>query len=245
MVAVGLEHMEQSRVFQTCNQSGRTTPCVYSSMEQPSCCASRLQRIWVVGAQHRNFGRIYQETSQPSRKNASITNSESIFPYGSSALRMWSGRVRIDPPKITQFCNHKKRLPHNFFPMETLYQSRDQTKGSRKPCPQCPLTFQRREHLERHMRVHTGIKPYTCETCSRSFSRQDALNRHSKIHNKIPKEEEPKKYRPISPKLTPDSSPRLGGELQVAIELVAMSHSDSSPSPPAKSKPFSIQSLLC
>jgi uncharacterized Zn-finger protein len=99
--------------------------------------------------------------------------------------------------------------------------------------------------LERHMRVHTGIKPYTCGTCSRSFSRQDALNRHSKIHNKIPKEEEPKKYRPISPKLTPDSSPRLGGELQVAIELVAMSRSDSSPSPPSQSKPFSIQSLLC
>ncbi|KAI8901629.1 hypothetical protein BC833DRAFT_507460, partial [Globomyces pollinis-pini] len=51
-------------------------------------------------------------------------------------------------------------------------------------CPHCPLNFQRTEHLNRHLNVHSGLKSFSCSTCQRPFSRLDALQRHSKIHKK-------------------------------------------------------------
>ncbi|KAI8597214.1 hypothetical protein EDD21DRAFT_291838, partial [Dissophora ornata] len=49
------------------------------------------------------------------------------------------------------------------------------------PCHLCPRIFSRKHDLQRHIRVHTGSKPYLCLSCQRSFARTDALCRHYKI----------------------------------------------------------------
>jgi uncharacterized Zn-finger protein len=47
-------------------------------------------------------------------------------------------------------------------------------------CGYCQRTFSRRHDLERHTRVHTGIKPYKCPACNKCFARSDARRRHWK-----------------------------------------------------------------
>jgi len=55
----------------------------------------------------------------------------------------------------------------------------------RKPelrCRFCANVYQKREHLERHERIHTGDKPFACAKCHRLFSRHDSLIRHQRVH---------------------------------------------------------------
>lgn len=50
----------------------------------------------------------------------------------------------------------------------------------------CSKSFKRREHLQKHIVLHTGEKKFTCEHCAKSFPRRDALQDHlRRIHGTV------------------------------------------------------------
>lgn len=52
------------------------------------------------------------------------------------------------------------------------------------PCTHqgCKLVFDRISLLDRHMRVHSGSKPFSCPACQRRFARSDSLRIHERTH---------------------------------------------------------------
>ena len=58
-----------------------------------------------------------------------------------------------------------------------------ETKTVRKfQCPECDKTFTALNSLKRHVRNHTGDKPFKCRVCSKTFTRKDYLSAHEMIH---------------------------------------------------------------
>lgn len=50
------------------------------------------------------------------------------------------------------------------------------------PMDNCDRRFSRSDELNRHIRIHTGHKPFQCRICLRSFSRSDHLTTHTRTH---------------------------------------------------------------
>ncbi|KAJ8276276.1 hypothetical protein COCON_G00080280 [Conger conger] len=119
-----------------------------------------------------------------------ITKATGIAAAPYPAQPMKPGRARKYPNRPSKTPPHER--PYS-CPMETcdrrFSRSDELTRHIRihtgqKPfqCRICMRNFSRSDHLTTHIRTHTGEKPFACDVCGRKFARSDERKRHTKIH---------------------------------------------------------------
>ncbi|KAG5834596.1 hypothetical protein ANANG_G00263140 [Anguilla anguilla] len=70
----------------------------------------------------------------------------------------------------------------SLFPPWQLEEERKMKPKASQQCPICNKVIQGAGKLPRHMRTHTGEKPYMCNICEVRFTRQDKLKIHMRKH---------------------------------------------------------------
>jgi uncharacterized Zn-finger protein len=61
---------------------------------------------------------------------------------------------------------------------EEIFQAQIGTEGRGHSCPFCGKVFRGKWFLDRHVRIHTGAKPYICNYCSKGFNQKNSLKSH-------------------------------------------------------------------
>ncbi|XP_062591401.1 early growth response protein 2-like [Saccostrea cucullata] len=154
---------------------------------------SDLSNDFLIPSSQADFGMSSQSTPSKHSLPSSI-----IQPYQ-------QGQLKLMPVKPRKYPNRPSKTPLHERPYACPVESCDRrfsrsdelTRHIRihtgqKPfqCRICMRQFSRSDHLTTHVRTHTGEKPFSCDVCGRKFARSDEKKRHAKVHlkQKIKKE---------------------------------------------------------
>ncbi|XP_063743898.1 zinc finger protein 148 isoform X2 [Eleginops maclovinus] len=95
------------------------------------------------------------------------------------------GQLKKKAVKDLMLCPKKKKRKQR-SPAKILSINDDGSLGIQSPkchvCVHCNAAFRTNYHLQRHVFIHTGEKPFQCSQCDMRFIQKYLLQRHEKIH---------------------------------------------------------------
>lgn len=168
-------------------------PPSYSSVPKPTVDGAALLSIMP------DYGGFYQQSCQ--RDVPTAFPERKSLPYPLDSLRvpppltplntirnftLGAPSAATDGPMAAAFPGHQS-LPLRPILRPRKYPNRPSKTPVHQrpyPCPaeSCDRRFSRSDELSRHLRIHTGHKPFQCRICMRNFSRSDHLTTHIRTH---------------------------------------------------------------
>ncbi|NWW06765.1 EGR1 protein, partial [Oreocharis arfaki] len=115
-----------------------------------------------------------------------------------SRMRKYPNRPSKTPPHERPYACPVESCDRRFSRSDELTRHiRIHTGQKPFQCRICMRNFSRSDHLTTHIRTHTGEKPFACDICGRKFARSDERKRHTKIHLRQ-KDKKAEKAAPVS-----------------------------------------------
>ncbi|XP_041366734.1 uncharacterized protein LOC121381478 [Gigantopelta aegis] len=74
------------------------------------------------------------------------------------------------------------RLCGSTYALQSQLTHHRQSVCTKRKCPDCGVRFANKSKLARHMRSHSGLKPFGCHLCGKAYGDRGSLNAHNASH---------------------------------------------------------------